>query len=495
MSKINVSLLETLDASIKSGHAKSAKDLLRDLRAKDIPQSLLGHTAKILNRCGLPKKVTRLLDEIIYPEDTLKRKVTDIELAEYGSALNQIGAYTDSLAIFAKVNVKAAPMVEFYHALTLFNRWEYQKAIPHLQSFSENPKISEYERYMGKVNLVVAHLAMQNYNESYDILNKIEAYAKKSNLKLLLGKCLELRGQALIEQGRFKNGAKYLEAATSLLKNSSAKNLLVLEKWTTIAKMGLLRDKYSMAELKKLKLKAVELDHWKTVRECDFYEALFTKNDALFLKVYFGTPFEAFRQRLKSVYNEKINLPESYLWNPMNTKIPEGHKIISHLALDFRTQKKLKTGHLLNRLFQFLASDFYVPFRTETLFNCLFPNERFNPQTSNNRVYFALSRLSNWLSKLNIPIEVRHQTGGYRLFVTEPYGIEVKLNSPLEISQDLLSQLKIKFQSNDGFTAAQAAKILDIPHRTLNRKLGDLVNEGRLMRKGLGPSTKYYFSK
>ncbi|MDZ4661091.1 MAG: hypothetical protein SGJ18_05675 [Pseudomonadota bacterium] len=494
MARINVSLLETLDSSIKSGHAKSVKETLRDLKAKHVPDSLLGFTVKILNRCGLPKKAIALLDPVVYPEDTLGRSPTNIELAEYGSALNQIGAYNDALNIFKEVSVKAAPMVELYHALTLFNRFEYAKAIPLLQSFSENPQISVYERFMGKVYLVEAYLAEQKYTQSFRNLNDIEAYAKKNNFKFLLGRGLELRGQALVKQSDFQMGAKFLESAAILLKNASLKNQLVVEKWLTIANMGLTGGKNSLLKLRQVKLNAVELDHWKTVRECDFYEALFTRNDELFMKVYFGTPFDAFRTRLKAIYNDKIVLPETYLWNPMEAKISPKEKINANIGLEFRSGEKLKTGHLLHRLFHTLASDFYVPFRTETLFNFLFPEEHFHPQSSNNRVYFALARLSQWFNKLKIPVEVRHQPSGYRLYITKPYGIEVSLQSQSDLSLDVVEQLKKRLPMGEGFSAAVAAKLLDIPHRTVNRKLQRLVNEGRLICKGAGPSTRYYFN-
>lgn len=71
--------------------------------------------------------------------------------------------------------------------------------------------------------------------------------------------------------------------------------MLFIKKWRiflNIQKEGFLEP--HAKKLKEIRLKAVELEHWETVRDCDRFEATYKKDKKLMIHLLFGTAHEKF---------------------------------------------------------------------------------------------------------------------------------------------------------------------------------------------------------
>src|SRR5262249_14667891 len=103
---------------------------------------------------------------------------------------------------------------------------------------------------------------------------------------------------------------------------------LTLKKWDVIHK---LRENPGnprlIQELREVRKNATDSNLWDEVRDCDRFEAVFTKNERLFMNVYFGTPSEFFKQKMRSDWRVPLNLPRFYDWNIPGGGTPtESHK-------------------------------------------------------------------------------------------------------------------------------------------------------------------------
>ena len=108
-------------------------------------------------------------------------------------------------------------------------------------------------------------------------------------------------------------------------------------------------------------------------------------------------------------------------------------------------------------------------------------------------MHSSAKRLQTWFNENSIPLKIRKQIGGYRLFFIRPYGIQVYLKYNFGVDMQFLSELKAKTSTETGFTSNDLVKLLDIPKRSLIRKINELLRLGVIKKgKGSGRSTRYF---
>ena len=171
--------------------------------------------------------------------------------------------------------------------------------------------------------------------------------------------------------------------------------------------------KAGLTELIRFRVDAVGKEHWETVRECDSFRAIVCKDKALLLKVYFGTPYQSYRQRLLKDFGESVVIPESFVW-----QIGEGSKLGKREYDVFRAVPELKPGQLKYRLLRTLASDFYRPFRVTHLFSEVYPTDCFRLHGSASRIHEGVKVLRLWLKGHRLPLLISERRGQYQLAST-----------------------------------------------------------------------------
>ncbi len=480
---IDKNKLAEINQLIRSGKTVAAREFLQDANLKKVPSPLVEEFAQLLIRAGLPKRALLFLYKKVYPEAGIRDQASDLQKGIYALSLSQVGAADEAIKLIGELKTSKVPQLSFYKAIVHMTQWDYKSSIPLLKKYLES-ELSPYEKLVAQVNLAAALVAEDEVSEGKNLLQVLIEETKVQKHLLLYSNSLGLYSQVLIKEKKYTEAQSFLNRAQKHFGDKSSKYLLFTEKWKLFAALAKdSKDKKVLLALKELRKASIDQEHWQTARECDFFQALFTRDDALFFKVYFGTPFPAYRERLLKSYGQETSLPDYYIWNPMQTPLAEEN---------YFDELRLKSGQIYTRLFYTLKSDFYTAFRTETLFSKIFPDEYYNPVSSDQKIYTAINRFSQWLEKNDIPLIVRHYNSGYRLFVTSPLGIRVQLRAAAKLEPHEILLLREHFKKGIGFAISDAIRVLSLPRSTAKRKLSDLVNEGLISIKGQGRSQKYF---
>ena len=231
--------------------------------------------------------------------------------------------------------------------------------------------------------------------------------------------------------------------------------------------------------------------HWETVRDCDYHRGIALRDGGLLKHVYFGTPYERFRERIPLGMLDRGCSRDEYPW-----QLGSGSSSrVFDLAMgseelgrhDMNSNPKLLTA------FRALANDFYSPARIATLFSFLFPNEFFNPQSSPHRVHETLRRLRGWFKLNDVPLTVSHDAGQYRLAATGPYCLLTRPQNSITRREFLINELH-RTRSAQSFSSMTVAQILGVSPRFSQDLLRWAVESGQMSRFGQGRGTRYRFN-
>ena len=150
--------IEKINELIVSGHGAEARRLLRSLVEKKVPRAERLSLATLARRSNLHGVALRPLNPVVRPTGKRRRSLTDKEKAEYAASLSYIGAAPEALAILRTVNADGVPESLLYQAFAHFSQWDYAAPIPLLRKYLQSSLITDYQRLIGKVNLLAASL-------------------------------------------------------------------------------------------------------------------------------------------------------------------------------------------------------------------------------------------------------------------------------------------------------------------------------------------------
>lgn len=479
-----------LDRAIRSGGGRTVRAALKEIEKKKIPRSERAALARLSWRCDLPLLGIRLLNPIVRPSAKRPFTATDEEQAEYAACLTMAGARDEASRILAAVSEKKYPQALLYRSFALVANWDYAGAIPVLRKYLASPRLTPYQSLIGRINLAAALVWGRDYASAQALLKRLIKETRNSKADFALGYCLELDAIPLVDSDRFTEAEKALKEAESFLEKTGSNWNFFVRKWRAV--MALKQNPKSaeaLAQLHAIGQEAFANGDWETARVCDFYEAKSLGQEEKARLVYFGTPFETFRQRLLTDWGKPLPMPESFPW-PVGTtgKGPE-----VDLLTDLENES-LKPGSLLYRLLFALASDFYRPFPVAALYAQLYPDEFFNPASSPARVHEAVKRLRQWLKAEGLPLKIEEREGEYRLSSAKPVRLLVPAEKLIPSLQSPLVDRLRKAWPQEGFSITEACECLGLQRRTTQRLLEDLTKEGTLQRTGKSRATKYHFS-
>lgn len=489
-------ILEQLETKIREGRHHRLHHDFASLNFTKIPFELRTRFARLANRAGFPVMALRIIGDIFDRDRPPAEMPPPAQQAEYALALSRIGASREALSILKMVDPSDCAEVLLYQSLAHFSEWDYAPTINLLERYIKSDSLSGYQRLVGKINLAAAYVIEQEYEKGRKLLEELLKITETQNHHLLYSNALEISAQLAINQEDYSAAAHHLENARRAVMSSKERSQIYVAKWQTI--LGLYqtpKKKELLDSLVTIKQEAQERQIWETVRECDYYQALFTENQDLFLHVYFGTPFAAYRKRIYDQYCKRHNvhfiIPNYYDWRLLEPD-QESPAIDVRLGCDQTTQNCLKPGQLLHVLLQVLATDFYRPFRLGSLFSQLFPDERFDAINSKDRVSQLIFRLRNWFKKNNIPLHIREERNAYYLYAKKPFTLHITdTNKVVRGNQGHIEKL-FAWKQRTPFSAMEAAKYLGVSKRlaiyVLQNELG-----GSLEKIGRGPSTRYQF--
>ena len=152
--KIDVKLVDSLDAHIKQGHADEVRLTLAKISQSEIPRNIISSVAKLALRVGEAQLAFSVLKPIVNADPPISPLPSNDEMIQYGMCLKQLGASEHALKIFKDLPSKDAPEVLLYEAITLFTQWRYSEAIPKLLQYLDAPILSEYQKMIGSLKKI-----------------------------------------------------------------------------------------------------------------------------------------------------------------------------------------------------------------------------------------------------------------------------------------------------------------------------------------------------
>jgi hypothetical protein len=283
------------------------------------------------------------------------------------------------------------------------------------------------------------------------------------------------------------------EALTCIEKSRSFLNLahgryqLYLRKWEEICDFRIHEEKEKLAaRLTALRQESYRNQEWELLRECDLHEALLLKKSDLLTHVLVGSPYLHYRNKILKKVSSWYRVAGTY------DRSPAHFEKSLHLSTGADDQGRiiLKPGQKLHRLISFLAADFYKPAPIPEIFNQVFPEERFNIETSPHRLRELTRRLRNQGEKSGYRFRLDAREGCYVLNLQEGNCRMIYDLAPAP-SADFSESLAQIF-GNNYFSSKDVSAKLKIPHTTVYRNLKVLVEKGEICRAGTGNQTKYF---
>lgn len=477
-------LIPRVEALLRAGQGKAAREILTALARsrRSPPREYAAELASLAWRADLAELGARFLVRIVRPPRATAAPATADEIAEYAQCLVKLGALDEAGLLLDGIR-EVTPNALLYRAAAKMSAWSYAEAYPLLARYLRLPGIAPYRKLVARVNLAACLVAMGEYTRAKMHLAALLHDLAARKLGLLYGTALNLAAQNFALRGKLGEVDRCLDAADRTLSGMETVDQLFLRKWRAIARvMSTKADRASLRALGRVRDEAERRGHWETVRHCDECETLATRAPGLIARVYFGTPFSAFRDRFERDLGSPVP-GERYVWQL-------GRAVRAPTVDLLDPARGLKEGTLLFRLAGTLLSDFYRPLRPAALFVRIFPGEHYNPHSGPHRVHQAIRRLRGWLDARGIPLRIVGDESGYRLQGKPSVRLVVPRPGRGLARTDVAVE-RLRRATQGPFSSKDAERVLGLESRTAVRVLRDAVERGALVREGSGRRTRY----
>lgn len=472
---------------ILEGSTKTANALLNELTRKIPLSTYRMPLAKLARRLRRPELALKILRPYFGKNGDIKGILSDPEKVVLGATLMDIGSLNTAREILSQVNLKIEPEALLFLSFIHFARWEYREAIPLFDSLLERKDLPLSRQIVALANRTASLVYLEDKQADDAVLNLIET-AKKNNYAFAEAYGHLLGAELGVHRKNWVRAELHLEEASKIIQDPQTIEHLLIEKWKAI--LSLYQGKESASnELAAVREKATKRAHYETLRSCDFHEALVSQKEELYLKVFWGTPFESLRNKLKYRFSRKINPGESYI-----LRFDEKSDLTRTIDLSLpKYEKSIRPGQMISRMLTALTEDFYKPRTLPELHASIFPEERYHPVHSPTKIYQLIKRTRQTLKTLDLPISIEEKEAGYSL--SFPVGVGLKITrmgklSPLESSLDKLSS---KFP--DGFTLKEAEKHLGLSRSSTQRLVWEAEKAKILVSERVGKSLRYLFAE
>ncbi len=479
-----------IDQLIKAAKLLDARTALTRLLREQVPRPLKGTAAELARRVDLPKLSLQILFRHVRGGRHGAPDATAAETVEYAAALIRVGAAEEALTLLNSVTV---PRALLFTAFSHISHWDYARSIALLEKFVDAPSVTEYEHLIGLFNLASSLAFVDRVDESEKIIKELVERAGTSKqgqqYAFLASAVQEQRAQNAINSKNWSLARSLLDS--SHVKGAETREALFYKKWIAIANWLEKRDRKSNLALRSVRAEASRLQHWETVRQIDLYELKLTQKKPLFMRLYYGTPYPAFRDRILS-FAPNIPIAEVYPY----VLGPRGGPVLELLTGRVVPSGKqvLKPSRLVHRLVNALVRDFYRPIRVASLHALLYPDEYFDPAHSAVRVHFALNEARHCFRKARFPLIVNSAGSGFRL--SSRSGVVLQLRSPespFDTSGMHPSLCILKDRLPRPFSIKEASLALGISERSVLRVLSEGIAQSQVERFGKGSATRYRF--
>lgn len=485
---------DELNNKVVQGLHNDVKTALTDLNVKKIPREHAFTLAEIAWRVSEPLLTLKILHDLIFPENTFSQPATAKEKMTYASALANLGATTDALTMLNQIDHSQEPEVLLRKAIANFKSWNYAASVPLLKEFISHPDVSAYKRLIGKVNLAAALINQSEFDAARLLLKGIQTECETQSHFLLLGNCFELLAQVEFYELRFESALSLLEKALLHLKNQAGDFSMYAEKWTLIClcfQNQKSPNQFSVAleNFRALRNQALNLRHWETLREYDLFSAILTRDENLIRKVIMGSPSEHYRQRARRLFGNAV-IPLGHYHYTLGSK-SNAQEVFDPYAQQ-KDKEALYEKPMLLALFEALTQDFYQPSHIGALFQHIYKHEKFDPNTSPDRVLKLIKRLNLWFVAQSVSLRVRLKKSEFCLIAHDDHQIQILISKGKKLSKNggQIHQLKRLFRDRT-FSAQHVADKLNMSRGSARSLITQALKTGQIVKTGTGRATTY----
>lgn len=434
-------ILLKLEAAVVRGENAEVQASFENIPPRSVPREFACKLAELAWRVSLPLAALKILHPLVYPENKFLQKANDKEKTFYCAALINLGATFEATQIANSIDSQVEPEVLLIQSFAYFKTWNYQPSVALLQKYLEHPNLSSYKKLLGKVNLAAAWICLFKLEPAQALLTEIQAECERGQYLLLLGNCFELRAQIDFFKRDFDAALPWLEKSLELLKNQDGDFSLYADKWRIISRCIQNPSVENLQDLQKVRERARSILNWETLRECDLFESIATHNDELLKKLIHGSPFEYYRKRARQLTAKTISTQGEYHWTlGSNT---------AHTKQIFNPYEKQAGAALFDKpmllaLFDALTKDFYKPSNMGLLFQNIYKNEEFNPDTTPDRILKLIKRLNLWFAEHAIQLRVIIKKSEFSLAAPEGAQVQIIIRPAVKLSKTSGSILQLK---------------------------------------------------
>lgn len=484
--------IEEWELQIRQGLFAKVRSDLQQLTPSQIPRSQAAAVAAKANRVGLPYWAGRLVGPLVRPEIKSLAPASPQEIMAYAASLFRIGITQEGFDLLHTLDPGQHPEALLHEAFGRYRQWDYVAGAALLKRFLRMTPKADYSSIVGQVNLAAGLIFLQKYDEAEKKISSLLEETSEKKLHLLYGNSLELLAQVRIFQNRHDEARGILLKSNERLGGSQGTYSFFVRKWMVINQwlQEEAHKKEPSAEaiqsLQHLREQTMQARHWETLRDCDYYEALRTKNPALIARLSFGTPHLGFRRRLLQIFGESARQRGGYLWTLRNE---DDSASLSAPVIDPSLTGELSPT--LRRMWLALCRDFYRPIPLGEFFAEAFPGEYFNAHSSPARVAANVGRLREWWHKHQLPFQIEVENKEFRLIATAPCTLQLYASKEPPTPHELyLHQLKQKMEGYS-FTLSEAAEALGVSPSTMQRVLQLGIKKKTVVKVGNGRGCRY----
>lgn len=486
-------LLEKVESCLQQGEVQAARDCLDEIKPKELSGALSAHFVRMCWRSGRPEAGLRHLNPFLKNKSY---RAMSIEWAEYAMCLNAIGAVKEGRQLLLE-QCRSDAYFDLYMGFTYIYEWDYNEASKFLEQAVSNTDLPGYQLAVARVNLLSCYVAEERAENAEKLFQKLNTEIPIEYRRLRLN-LRELELQLLVLQGRFDEALNKLQNDFGVVPTSGPE-VFYYKKWKTLVEVE--KGIQKIESLLELRNEALESGMWEVARDCEARIAYRTGNPIFLKRIYYSTPWSAYRQRILSKYKNTIDLSGAFdFWMaPRGMENSFAQKELGENVKRVDVENgilgavQIKKGSLAHRLLRALCSDLYRPHSLGGLFYKLFDNEKFDLGSSPTRIYRAVNELRDLLQQATLPLNIEQSSQGYRLVTTEP--LCLILPSDFVANKSVIRLLTIKESMGPSFAAADVVGLLKISLRTAQRLLNEAIAEGEIEKCGEGAKTIYRWLK
>ncbi len=487
---INIDQIDHLEKLTQLGKTSEIKDFFNKIKFSKIPRKYREPLATIARRNNLMIINLKILNPIVRSEKVLDMPATDNELLSYASGLSFLGLVKEAKGVILKVKNINLPERNLQLAFVYLNLWDHKSAGPLIKKFITMQPKNSYSHIVGLVNLAACYISDNQLVKAENILNNVFNLTSDNSYNLLRGNAFELKAQLNFRNNDFTNALKNSQIAKSLFPDKGSLYLLFAEKWEALAQLMLNpQNLISVENVQKIKLKAKEMRHWETIRDCDLYLAISCSNKYLIEKVYFGTPLLTFKNKIITLWKKKIDNKNSIeIFNEKSILSIQVFELLS--AHDFL--RRIEKNRFAKKFLFFLFTDFYKPKSLGEIFSHLYGDQFFDPIHSTKRVLNHFLFLKKQIKIFQIPIELSHVGNDFFWIPKDNFKIRVPLNFKSDDIEVFVNKLKLKFKGKS-FSSLQVVSLLQISKTKAIKLLTLSINKKQIKVRGQGRARRYHF--